>query len=518
MTGVISAGGSGAETLAQWDGLWECAVPGIRLRRLAGLGFNPAAPEAVLIGLMELKGNTLDFLWRTNLPPAVVQAAVEHPRWEVRGHMLEAHQRSAISPAQWAYLIEGPTAEPRRKRLIVELCAESGAFLTADLVDRLTRDPAPAVRAAAAAVSGVTAGQIATLVVDSESQVRAAAAPQAWAALDAVARELLLADPEPAVRAVALLCLHQDEKMPIDVLDLLPDHMARFARKCALTTESFRRLADGDPDLEFRSELAENPHLEADQVAELAADEDPWVRLLVSLRPELTEEQRAVIPLEISERSPSNTVPWVAGLHDDPEAMRRLAHSVHPLIRRSVARAAHLPPDVVAHLGRDTDRTVQLFLAESCDDATSEVLLSVAAWWSGSLSHPDRPRSHPNFPRAGLLRFAEDPNPLLRRLALDDPKSDAALAERFVDDPHDLVRARAAVDPRLSASTLDRLLDEPEQHSRAACNPGLPTARLVDLLCSARSARAAAANPRIPAAVMHRMLAEADACGPETSP
>jgi outer membrane protein assembly factor BamB len=59
-----------------------------------------------------------------------------------------------------------------------------------------------------------------------------------------------------------------------------------------------------------------------------------------------------------------------------------------------------------ALLARDEDRVVQLFLAESCDDAPADMLLEVWQWWTGSLSRPDRPHGHPNFPRHGLLRYS----------------------------------------------------------------------------------------------------------------
>ncbi|WP_328827423.1 hypothetical protein [Streptomyces sp. NBC_00252] len=120
------------------------------------------------------------------------------------------------------------------------------------------------------------------------------------------------------------------------------------------------------------------------------------------------------------------------------------------MIRRSVARAVHLPPDVVQLPAHDEDRVVRLFLAESCDDAPADLLLDVWTWWPGSLSFPGRPRNHPNFPRDGLLRLADDPEPRLRLLALDDPASDADLVERFSRDPDSEVRGRAAEDPRLS--------------------------------------------------------------------
>ncbi len=141
---------------------------------------------------------------------------------------------------------------------------------------------------------------------------------------------------------------------------------------------------------------------------------------------------------------------WVATLYDDPAAMRQLASSAKLLIRRSVARAVHLPRTSWSQPAHDEDRVVRLFLTESCDDAPADLLLDVWTWWPGSFSFPGRPRTHPNFPRDGLLRFADDPEPRLRLLALFDPASDADLVERFSRDPDGEVRRRAAEDPRLS--------------------------------------------------------------------
>ncbi|MFD8697095.1 hypothetical protein [Kitasatospora purpeofusca] len=177
---------------------------------------------------------------------------------------------------------------------------------------------------------------------------------------------------------------------------------------------------------------------------------------------------------------------WVAALFDDPDAMRQLAGSPRLRIRRSVARAPRLPADVVERLARDEDFAVRLFLTESCDDAPSWLLLDL--WvdgWNGTLSFPGRPRNHPNFPRHDLLRFADDPHPRLRLLALDDPSCTAALAERLAHDP------------------------DPQVRTHAHRHPALPPALLVALLRAPATAGNAAANPAVPAAVMHHMITAA---------
>ncbi|NEB78428.1 PE-PGRS family protein, partial [Streptomyces sp. SID14478] len=328
-----------------------------------------------------------------------------------------------------------------------------------------------------------------------------------------------LTDPAPGVRSAARRLHHRTHPVPLAVFDSgdLGD-ATRVVADCALVPDLARRLAR-HPDTALRHALAGNPHLSPDLIAVLAEDPDPSVRGAVALRPDLTEAQRSAVPYDFDLSSRSHTLPWVHALHDDPDAMRRLAASAHPLIRRSVARARHLPADVVDRLAHDEDRVVHLFLAESCDDAPPWLLLQVWHWWNGSLSSPGRPRTHPKFPRTGLLKYADDPDPRLRQLALDDPESTAELVERCTLDPHHEVRFRAADDPRLSRLGAVRLLDDPDASVRraAARCPRLPTRVLVTLLRERHTAQYAAQNTAIPPGIIRRM-AERDHHAPEEGP
>ncbi|MFI2345809.1 hypothetical protein ACH492_01840 [Streptomyces sp. NPDC019443] len=168
-------------------------------------------------------------------------------------------------------------------------------------------------------------------------------------------------------------------------------------------------------------------------------------------------------------------------------------------------RFAEAQPDMTAE--QWTGLVVRLFLAESCGDAPGDMLLEVWRWWNGSLSYPGRPRTHPNFPRRDLLRYADDPHPRMRQLALDDSESTADLVERFSRDTDVEVRLRAATDPRLSAASAVRLLDDPQERVRdaAARHPRLPARVLVRLLRDTDTAGDAAQNPALPVDLMHRM-------------
>lgn len=491
---------SSAAPADEWEAVFR-EIPGKRLWQtwVDGLGLNRGAPDAVLFRLLGLS----TFFLHGSLPPALVDAAIDHPEWRVRGGLADCCR--TLTGEQWTRLIFG---EPRqaRRQLLVGCAAFSEARLPDAIYDRLAGDPAPLVRAETAELPGVPGRVLVALAADSEPRVRLRACPPAWPHLDARARDALLADLDEGVRAAALLRSYEDLPMPRSYYDTtrVPDHVME---RCRLAPDLARHLAAA-PDPARRRALARNPYLEPELVAALAGDPDGEVRLAVSLRPELTDEQRAAVRVEIDPGMSRRVLPWIVALYNDPDAMRRLAASSHLLVRSSVARAPRLPPDVVERLARDEDRVVRLFLAESCDDAPADMLLEVWTWWTGSLSHPGRPHSHPNFPRTGLLPYATHPSGRMRRLALDDPDSTAELAERFSRDPHEEVRARAAADPRLSAESAERLLADPEWsvRSRAAVHPRLPVSALVALLRDEATADDAARNPALPVAVMHRMI------------
>ncbi|RSS44220.1 hypothetical protein EF912_29245, partial [Streptomyces sp. WAC07061] len=124
------------------------------------------------------------------------------------------------------------------------------------------------------------------------------------------------------------------------------------------------------------------------------------------------------------------------------------------------------------------------------------------------------PRSHPNFPRTGLLHYADDPTGRMRRLALDGPESTPADVARLAPDPEAEVRRRAADDPRLN---------DPDAavRARAVRNPRLPARVLAGLLHDRDTAGAAVTNPANPVPVLRRPLdagAEAVAARRPTPP
>ncbi|TCR22712.1 hypothetical protein EV578_10442 [Streptomyces sp. BK205] len=463
-----------------------------------GLSLNPATPEELWPRLADRSGYGM---YRA-LPTDVVDALLAHPDWNRRSRVAQ-HQPN-ITPEQWARTILAERDE-RHRRLMTMVAADRWAELPEDACRTLATDPSPRVRSEAARLKGLPASLAVALAADPDGGVRAVACRPAWPHLDAPARAALLADSHDTVRTRALLLHHQEHPMGRAVFEAL-ESQREALESCFLEPGLAAHLArHGDP--AKRRALAGNRRLAADLVALLGEDPDDGVRFAVSTRADLTEEQRAVIRYDFDPGVRYRTLDWVEALHDDPDAMLRLAASSHPLVRGSVARARHLPPEAVERLARDEDRVVQLFLAESCDDAPAEMLLRVWRWWDGSLTVPDRPRSHPNFPREDLLRYADDPSPRMRRLALDDPRSTADLVERFSRDPSEEVRHRAAFDPRLSAVAAARLLEDPHEHVRdaAARHPRLP-ARLLAQLLRSGGVETAARNPALPVEVMRRMV------------
>ncbi|MFG2142909.1 PE-PGRS family protein [Streptomyces sp. NPDC048696] len=491
------------ERAAAWASLFQGSEPGpserVRESWAHGLALNPSTPDdlcARLIGLSHY------LLWR-RLPAAVVEAAIVHPERKVR--QLLAEVQPCLTPEQWTRLILGER-ETRHRWILTLLAADRRAELTDTAYEQLAADPSAHVRKEAARLHALPVRILAGLTADDDASVRALACSRAWPHLDTSARRGLLQDPSDKVRMEALFQHHQEHPMPRSVFETeaLKDGAVDT---CRLERGLAEHLAHhGEP--AQRRALACNPHLDPDLVGLLAQDADVNVRSVVAKRSDLTEEQRAGIPIVFDPRGHSHSLDWVTALHEDPEAMRRLASSSHPLVRRSVARARHLPPDVVELLARDDDRVVQLFLAESCDDAPADMLLRVWQWWTGSLTTPDRPHGHPNFPRRDLLRYADEQNPRMRQLALDDPDSTAELVERFSRDSDEEVRHRAASDPRLTPESAVRLLDDPHERVRraAARHPGLPARVLIRLLRDTDTAQLAAQHPALPIPVMEQLL------------
>ncbi|MFI5671769.1 HEAT repeat domain-containing protein [Streptomyces sp. NPDC051704] len=423
---------------------------------LAGLRANPALPNSALARLLTVEESpgpaSSEWLkWRT-LDAEAARMVVASPQI---GHRLRAVEKPELDVDVLSCLAHD--AEPRVRFVYAVLAGDFGRRIPEGVLEILAGDDQARVRRAATDHRGLPLTVRARLARDENASVRAGAlTPEVWPLLDADLREALCADPDPAVReAVDRLLAPEPEPAP------------RIAPELRVT----------DPDPYVRRAAAGDPHVPTALALRLADDPDDGVRLALSLREDLAEEQRTAVAYVVPDGY--HTPPrWVEERGHEPEVARRAAASGHVLLRRSIAMRHRLPADVVELLAEDEDFFVKLTLCEHCQDAPHELVVEMYAHWHGLKA--GFLRHHPNFARPGLARYADHPNPRLRHAALDDPDGGPDLVLRLADDP--AVSAWAVQDPRL------------------------PAGELLRRLALRDSARSAAANPALPPAVMHRLL------------
>ncbi|MGI5241787.1 hypothetical protein [Dactylosporangium sp. CA-139066] len=230
-----------------------------------------------------------------------------------------------------------------------------------------------------------------------------------------------------------------------------------------------------------RAHAATDPRLPAEIVARLAVDPSELVRMVVAMRRELTEEQRAAIDYRVEPWDRIAPARWAARTRDREE-QRRCVYSAHIGLRRSVAGNPHLAPDLVAVLAGDADFAVRLLLCEGQRDVPGDTVLETYLEARTMITR-GRLLDHPSFRRAGLARLADAPEAQARALARLDPDAPPELIERLSRDPVAGVRKTAAADPRLSLERVLELFDDPSTTGGAAANPRLPVElmrRIVD--------------------------------------
>ncbi|MFF4341469.1 hypothetical protein ACFY00_16225 [Kitasatospora sp. NPDC001540] len=490
----------------EWNGLFEGVdVTGMRWAWLSGLSRHPALDVRVrlapLMPYMAMDGRH---------PPEVVEAAVACPDWRVRRYWVE-NQRG-MSLAQWERLIRDEPSLDWQRTFMAHHTGQHAPRPTAEWFARRAADPDPRVRLRTLWFRGRPGEVAVALAADPDPQVRREVCLHAWHEAGEAGRAALLADPDPQVREAAREMAEDEpplssaEFAALDAEDRLDELAERGAEE-----ELLRHLAvHPDPGLR---RYAARAQLDPELLAALAADPEEDVR---------AEIVREDVPDAVRDRAAQGLPPdrkfwhlkWVEDLHDDPAAMRRLATSASVPVRRSVARARTLPPDILALLARDPDSGVRTAITAHNEAAPPELLLEAARTWH----HHEEVLRHPNFPSDRLrAAWADDPEPTVRRLALHAADCTPELVERLADDPDRLVHAPAAADPRLPAAALRRLLEtagsdvsagfETDGLRRALTrNPALPVPVLIGLLRDRGQAQAAAANPAIPAAVALRMI------------
>ncbi|GIJ43405.1 hypothetical protein Val02_02910 [Virgisporangium aliadipatigenens] len=394
--------------------------------RLRGLAANPAVPGALLRRLVdEYDTDTLTSVeYREEWTDEQVAALAQHPHRAIR---ITLTQAPGLTPEQRTTLVEDP--DP----LVLDLLAEGP-----DLFTRWSSEPVPLLT-------------------------------------DAGYDRLLERRPE-AIKTLAWP-RHRDV-LPPRIRALLPPEEPPPAPPVPPSPEELRERARDESEW-VRTETAAHPDLPADVVAALAVDPSPHVRLAVSMRPELTEEQRAAIDYHVGPDDRLQPLLWVLR-SDDPRVHRRCARSAHIGLRRSIALNTRIAPELVALLAADPDPAVRLLLCERNPQAPGEVVL--ATYLEARVVTIGRLLQHPNFPRDGLARRADSPDPRIRALATLDPGAGPELIERLSRDPHPLVRAWAAGDRRLPAARVCELFEDPAVAGQAARNPRLPVAFMERIL------------------------------------
>ncbi|MGK4585022.1 hypothetical protein [Kitasatospora sp. HPMI-4] len=476
------------------EAVWAAAD--LPARRLAGVALNPAAPTDVLLSLLD-RGPAVvrTTLCRDReLPAEVVDAVVVHPDHRTRGslaanpHIEPAQRARLVDDPHWlvrARLADGPRPGARSElpeHTVVRILTTYEAEHLGSLYRQVPRSarwtfpshPEPKVRAYACTWwQELTAAERSALLSDPDQEVREHARSR-HSLLDPeyVEREL----PDRSCHARTHLLMHGalSRRTVAQVLTAPagPEDLSMIAGNPSLPLDVLALLAR-HPNARVRETVAGRPELTAPQRQALATDPDPAVRTRISVHPALTEEERAAIDYRVdSDRDfgPGDLPAW----HHDPGQSRRRALSDHPLLRRLAAQDRGLPPDLVERLSRDPDLGVRVLLAQNHPQAPAELLLHSFLDYTGHGRWllTDRP----DFPTEGLAGHAEAADPMLRRLALLDPRIRPEITERLSADPDPTVRADATRHPNLPQHRLTALLDDEELAHEAAANPGLPLA------------------------------------------
>jgi hypothetical protein len=258
--------------------------------------------------------------------------------------------------------------------------------------------------------------------------------------------------------------------VPVELQERLGVDTAPAEEKPPLTSEEAEEQAASDNEWTRRCAAA-GPALSAGTVARLAADPSPLVRLAVSMRPELTEDERAAIDYHVGRDDRITPARWAAET-EDPGEQSRCARSAHIGLRRSVACNPHLPADLIALLAGDDDFAVRLLLCERHLDVPPDTVLNT--FLEATTMTRGRLLQHPSLLNSGPARLADHPDPQARALAVRDPDATPELIERLSHDPDPQVRAWLADDPRLPLERLLEMFEDPETAGVSAANPNLP--------------------------------------------
>jgi len=441
------------------------------------LSWNPATPGSVLLRLLKLDHRDVRraVTQRAGLPPEVVDAILADPDHRLRQDFADS---AAADPAQRARLVDDP-----HPKVLLALAIGPTPYrgrvqpLPDWAYERLLKNPDERIRRETVVSYLVPVRVLAGLADHPDSALRTAAC-RAWKELPDATRELLLRDDDLKVRQAAAtqVCREDAERTAWLVESLGGSYLVNDVLR---TGRLSRELAEQLVAQPRPVPVAANPSLPPDLVRRLAVDPDPYIRLVVSARPELTETERAAIDYTVEPEARLDTLDWVWDAREDVEVLRRCATSAHTWLRRSAAVCPALPPDMVELLAQDEDFAVRLLLCEFHPEPPPELLLDL--YLHGTHRAVAMLIAKPGFPSAGMAaRFLDSPDPDHRRLALRDPA--------------------------LTPEDLDRLSRDGGPRGLAARDPRLPLARIRELLADPDLVGSVAGNPALPAEEMHRLL------------
>ncbi|MFD7228585.1 translation initiation factor 2 [Streptomyces sp. NPDC059881] len=477
---------------------------------LHGVAVNPAAPTDVLLRLLTSRHKEA---WsplcrrRREFPDAVVDAIVTHPEPRVRADFVrnpyvdgEVRGR-LVDDLDWivrAHFAGGPGHEWLPQPLPDWVVDRMYTTYGNEELGQLTASRQVPHRILLGHATHPMASIRSTAV-------------QMWAGLPEERRAALLADPHPAVRAAIERRMREEDAEENErQLNRLPPHNSHARSHILVNRPLTRAVVDSllhgtdeedhwvlahnhstppdvvalmaaSPDTKVRLEVAGRAVLAREVVELLAHDRDPGVRTTVSVRPELTEAERAAIDYVVDQDEDFSPIPHHTRPPRDPALTMSRANSAHPLLRRHAATDPALPAAPVALLAEDDDLGVRVLLAQNHPAPPPELLLRCHLEYTGR--ERDHLTTRPGFPVTGLAaRFADAEDPAVRRLATLDPELQPACADALTRDPDPGVRAAAARHPRLPPRRLLALLDDEELAGDGAANPGLPLAVMYGLL------------------------------------
>ncbi|KOU22567.1 hypothetical protein ADK51_20000 [Streptomyces sp. WM6368] len=475
---------------------------------LRGIAFNPAAPDDVLIRLLDRAAGEagLQMCAGRDLPDSVIDAVLRHPAWRIR-RALAGNQH--VDPARLAPLATdpsgivraglagGPRGGRRRVRplpddilvtfLTAEDGGEDGVLTEGEITQELTSS-----RQIPLSFYRSMAGH-----EHPELRIRAT---WRWQSLTPAQQEALLGDPDPAVREAAQGSTWELDPEAVEAkFPSFGSHFKPFVLgTCALSPALVEQCFADDTVYP----LTWNRHTPADVVARLARHPEAKIREMVAARPDLGPDLVAVLSedpdQDVRIRARLHPFPrtwaeyWaihgVIGHGPDcicritepdtepaPEWFAACAASGEPVLRRVAASWPGLPAELAGTLAQDDDEEVRILLACHHPLAPPHLLLDV---FVTRPVHRPHLLTLPAFPRTGLTHLIGHPDPEVRALAAGDP----TLAEPPVSDPDESVCQAAAAHPSLTPEALDALLTDPRTAEGAAANPSLPAPRMHALL------------------------------------